>query len=350
MGEYARVESFEALKRFRAALCQFADSAGAGLDEAEADIQRTAAWLSQEQSNFWKREGEKRAELFTRAKSALNRKKLQSTALGNRPSCVDEEKELARATQRLEEARVKAANVRRWCRLLTEEAFTYQAVAGGLSQVLAVDVPNALAQLDNMIAALEAYAATAAPQMQGSLAGVPEGGELGAGVGQGSMARGTVPGLRDVDAYRGLRVRTPPQSVRDTLTPHELDAGWQPVGAPASHPFADLASLGLARVPVEPGDKIVLARGVGQQPHLYLERLGPSAAGDSGWYVGGVDDSTPSEHDAVRVADLLAARPELEPLLELPAGCLIVLDGATLEAVFDAGDNLLWSARAVGPT
>ena len=163
MGEFVAVESFEALQQLRTALCRFADLVGAGLDEADGELQRAAYWVKQEQSGYWKREGDKRAEQLARAKSILARKKLQTTALGSRPSCVEEEKELTLAQRRVEEARQKVANVRRWSRRLDEETYSYQAVAGGLSQALTIEIPNALAQLDNMLIALEAYATSTAP-------------------------------------------------------------------------------------------------------------------------------------------------------------------------------------------
>ena len=170
MGQFVRVESFAALQKFRTALCKCAERLAVGLDEADAELQRVDAWVKHDQAAYWKREGAKRAELYQRAKSDLARKKLQKTALGNRYSCVDEQKALARAERQLDEAKQKAANVRRWSRLLDEESFTYKAVAQGLGQAVALDLPNALAQLDNMLTALEAYADTATPQLQRSVA------------------------------------------------------------------------------------------------------------------------------------------------------------------------------------
>ena len=54
--------------------------------------------------------------------------------------------------------------------------------------------------------------------------------------------------------------------------------------------------------------------------------------------------------DAVRVADFLALRPDVAPLLELPPGYLVVLDGVVLEAVLDAEDKRLWPTVEMGPS
>ena len=170
MGEHARVESIEALEKFRAALCKFVDDVGVGLNESEAEIQRTLFWVKQEQSAYWKTQAKKRAELVARAKSALTRKKMQQTALGSRFSYVDEQKALAAAERQCEEGRQKIANVKRWSRALDEESFSYKRVAQALSQALELEIPNALAQLDNMIVALQAYTASGTLEAQTSTA------------------------------------------------------------------------------------------------------------------------------------------------------------------------------------
>jgi len=169
MRDFARVDSIDALKDFRVSLCKFADAIKVGLDEAESEIDRTAIWLKQDQYIHWKRQVRKYQELLTRARIELNRKQQQKTPLGGRYSCVDEKKALAAAKRRFEEAEQKFANVRRWTRQLEQETFAYKGVAQGLIQVVDADVPNALAQLDNMIAALESYASSGTASEQGSV-------------------------------------------------------------------------------------------------------------------------------------------------------------------------------------
>ena len=160
MRDYARVESIDALKDFRVSLCKFADVIKVALEEAEGEIDRTAIWLKQDQNSHWKSQVRKHQELVTRARIELNRKLQQKTPMGGRYSCVDEKKALAAAQKRCDEAEQKLANVHRWARQLDQEAFTYKGVAQGLLQMVEADVPHALAQLDNMIAALESYASS----------------------------------------------------------------------------------------------------------------------------------------------------------------------------------------------
>jgi hypothetical protein len=349
MGERAWVDSVEALMRFRAALCKFAEAVGIALGEAEAEIHRTSFWLKQEQQAYWKGQVDRRSELRARAKSALSRKRLQKTALGSKFSYVDEEKALAAAERQLEEARQKLANVRRWSRLLDEESSSYLGAAQNMSQAVDVDVPSALAQLDNMISALEAYASSGTPSEQRSTAPVPFADEFGRPEDYASVARPTPPPSGGVPAaYQCLRAQTPSREVRDGTPISEPQLEWAESGGPALDLRDALADLDLACAPVAADDKIVMARGASQHQRTYLERVPSAAAGDSGWYFGFADETPVTGYDAVRIADFLAGRPDLAAALELPAGYLAVLDGMSLEAVLDAQSRLLWSAAHRG--
>jgi hypothetical protein len=345
MGEYVWVESFEALKRLRAALCRFAETVGAGLGEADASLQRERNWVNLAQPGYWTAEAKKRSEVLAKAKIALAGKKFETTPLGGRPSCVEEEKALARAVRRVEEAEQKLANLHHWRRRFDEEFFTYQGVASGMSQSLAADIPKALARLDNMLSALEAYAVSAAPGMQGSMAAGAA--ALGQDGEAGSMARPAAPLPRELAEYKRLRTQTPPAEARDAVPISEIDENSRPADQPQPTWPTLLERLSCERVPVAAEDKVVLARGAVQAERLYLERQA-TAAGESGWFVGRVDEVAAPEYDAACVADVLAVRPDLALLFELPPGYLVVLDGAELEAVLDTDDNRLWPAAQAG--
>lgn len=159
----AKLQSVEALKAFRVALCKFVEAARGSLGEAEADLHRHAAWLSEDRQRFWKMEIRKREEKFREAKMALLEKKLQTSATGGHLSCVDEEKAAAMAQRRFEEAQAKAASTTRWIRLLEERVFEYKGLLQALNHALDTDAINGLARLDRMIESLEAYIALAPP-------------------------------------------------------------------------------------------------------------------------------------------------------------------------------------------
>ncbi len=157
MSDPARVDSIEAIAAFRTALCLFGEKVRAGLLEADAEIQRAAMWLRQDMTGYWSAQLAKRGEALARAKLELTRKKLQKTPLGGRQSGVDEEKALAVAQRRFEEAERKQAAVRRWIRQLDQEVFNYRGGVRALNQAAESDIPRALAELDRILDRLDAY-------------------------------------------------------------------------------------------------------------------------------------------------------------------------------------------------
>ena len=338
MSNLVRVDSIDDLRALRAAMCKFADTVKAGLDEADAEVRRTASWLTLEQQRYWKRELHKRTEQHGVARRNLNRKKAEKTALGGRYSYVDEEKALALAERRMSEARRKCENVKKWTRLLDEEYFSYKAVAQGLGQAMELDVPAALAQLDGMVAALDAYAAS-----------YETAGERAAetGAAEESFAR-AVP----ADA------RKEPAALRGVLFPEDVLACAVPSAVDAS--LAQLLRVdqdSLARLAVlhseEEADRqgaVMLDRKAGGARRLCCERA--TTAGGSEWRIGGVDDAASADPVVFELAALLEQRPELAALLTLGVGTLAILDNGSLESVLDARDTPLWSpdSNAAEPT
>ncbi len=159
----ADVESVESLTEFRVSLCKFVDAARSALGEAEADLQRHANWLSEDRRRYWRIELTRRTEKARQAKLALLEKKLRKTAGGGRLSCVDEEKALAAAVRRLEEAETKHANTLRWIRQLDEEVFQYKGLIQALNHALDVDFVKMTTLLDGLLDALDRYLALAPP-------------------------------------------------------------------------------------------------------------------------------------------------------------------------------------------
>lgn len=179
MGEQASIESFEALAHLRTALTKFMDSAAAVLYTAEAHLMRTKTWVKTEQAQYWKTESQKRAETLIHAKLALKAKKLMPSALGGKQTCVDEEAAVKKAQHRVAEAEQKSAAVKYWGRQIDVEALAYQTWATGLKQAVSIDIPAAIARIDQMLLALEAYVAHA-PRSQASVAASGGAGELAA--------------------------------------------------------------------------------------------------------------------------------------------------------------------------
>ena len=161
----ARVDSIAMLRRFRAALVQFAQVAGVALEEVDMEMQRTLTWLQQDRIHYWKTKVRDRADVYTQAKQALNQRQIfERTLQGVPSSCVDERKALKVAEQGLRDAEQGLLRARSWIRQMEREQNEYRGRIKGLSGAIQVEIPNAMAGLDGMVDSLQAYVALAPPE------------------------------------------------------------------------------------------------------------------------------------------------------------------------------------------
>ena len=165
MSGTAHIDSFDAIKAFRAALIKFASAAGSSLTEAEAEMQRTLNWLDREQTTYWQNQIRKRQEFVSRCKEAVRQKKVFKDATGRTTSAIDEEKALQKALRHLEEAEQKLAMCRKWKGRLQKEIDLYKGSVQGFATAIEADVPIAIATLDKALKQLEAYISLKAPEL-----------------------------------------------------------------------------------------------------------------------------------------------------------------------------------------
>jgi hypothetical protein len=86
-------------------------------------------------------------------------------------------------------------------------------------------------------------------------------------------------------------------------------------------------------------DKIVCSKGVLSLDNIYLERSKEHEKGDSGWYIGPVDESIATDElEAYYAYQLLKIRPSIIKTLALPSGYMAVLEKDELKAVLDEND------------
>lgn len=90
-------------------------------------------------------------------------------------------------------------------------------------------------------------------------------------------------------------------------------------------------------------DKVIVAKGTIELDNLYLERAKNYEKGDSGWYIGPVDESiNTDELEAYYLYQLLKIRPALIQVLALPKGYIVVFIKDSIEAVLDQKDIDIW--------
>lgn len=203
MSTQANVEDVEALKRLKVALAKFAETLGNAVADAASDVQRTLNWLELEQGLKWKSEQRKRHLVHQQALEKLRMKQLYKGPTGERQSDVDEQVAVKKAKAALEEAEMKIRAVDRHRNQLSRDAVLFQGALSRLSGIAHQSAPAAMAELTNMMVALEKYGKLAVEEVVseaggggGEIARVEQGeqgmgrGGVGGGAGSGVMQGG----------------------------------------------------------------------------------------------------------------------------------------------------------------
>jgi len=343
MGRFAKVSSVDTLKELRSNLCTFAHIASTALEEAGSDIQRTLMWLKQDRYRYWKVESRKRSEQFVRAKLELKRKQdIETSPMGGTYSFIDEKKALAIAQRNLEEAEQTLQNIQRWIPLLEREAYAFRGISQGLMDLVEVEVPNSCAMLDRMIDSLEAYLALS-PETQASLSATESYADNAASSDAISSMTRSIDSLKakpEID-FQELRKTAPAVELRERISFVEMECQWLTQGTIDVQMLKETVGSNRDREPILADDKVVIGIPGGDVSGIFLERCASAGPGDSGWYIGALDVLKKVVYQAVRIADLLKQRPELEEILSLPPGYLVVIEADAVRAIVDPKNQVL---------
>lgn len=216
MSQNVRVVSIGTIEDFRNALILFMDDAKSALGTVEMEIRRTSDWLIREQSAHWTAEVKRQSLAVSEAQAALFRRKMQQRP-GSAPNDSEQKEDLRNAKRRLEHAEEKLRVVKKWIPVFERAVGEYHSRANPLGDSIEGDLRNAVAKLDRMVAALDAYTKIAPPSM-------PAAGPGGGGSGMKSSA-----------APVGTAA-TSPMSVAEaepSAPPAEADGGGVEVGVDA---------------------------------------------------------------------------------------------------------------------
>ncbi len=154
MAEAANITSVEAIAEFRAALIVFLSKIRPLLEETSGEITRTKQWLENDQRRLWDNQfhlrwrklEEARAELFNATLSKLQ----ESSSLHTMA--------VQRADRAVRECETKLKLLKKWDRDLEDKTDPLIKQTGQFQTFLATEMPRAVADLDQVIRALEAYA------------------------------------------------------------------------------------------------------------------------------------------------------------------------------------------------
>lgn len=348
MSDTARVGSIEAIKEFRVRLVKFAEICGAVLADSEGEVSRTIRWVETEQQTFWTGQIRKRAVDLARAEENLRNKTLYKQFDGTRQSAVDEQKAVDKAKVRMREANEKLEACKKWSKRLEKESFVFRGAVQRFSTILSSEVPNAASDLTNMILALDAYAAMHPVGESGSEYDAEIAGAAMAGAGPMSRAA-PGPGAAAEKAAPESILQRPPAPGSEIRAAAPLVEAASPAWELATlddESRGKLAAIGGVPRPVGAGTRLVTALEARGESLIAFERLDPAAVGDSGWCVGPITPASDAHWQAVRVADLLEARPDLAELLTLPVGYAVLLGAGGVMAVFDKQGKDVWAESA----
>ncbi|MCM3030913.1 hypothetical protein [Niallia sp. MER 6] len=99
-----------------------------------------------------------------------------------------------------------------------------------------------------------------------------------------------------------------------------------------------LRKLNVDGLSIKFSDKIILSKGVLELEKIYLQRNGDVEVGDSGWYIGPVEDDNTIELYALYAYQLLKIKPEIIQVLALPNDYMVVFENNEIQAVLNEND------------
>jgi hypothetical protein len=163
MSQQADVKSIETLAFVRAAFAAFAHETGQALAEIEIQGQRAVEYLTVDRAAHWKAEIRRMNDLVNKAIKDLEHCRTFKKVGDNTPSCVEEKKALEKARKKLAWAESKAEAVRRWTPIVQQQFRETCVRLVRFRDVIDVDCPRAMAQLEKMLRSLEAYQQAPSP-------------------------------------------------------------------------------------------------------------------------------------------------------------------------------------------
>jgi hypothetical protein len=159
MPTQAQITSVEAIAAFRAELVVYLAAMRPALEEVTSEVLRTRMWLQDDRRRFWEQELRKRSrrledakqELFTASMSKLG----EATSL--------QQMGVQRAQRAMHEVEEKLSVIKKWDRELDDRTGPPVKQIEQLHGFLSVEMTRAVAYLDQVLTALDAYKSVAPP-------------------------------------------------------------------------------------------------------------------------------------------------------------------------------------------
>jgi hypothetical protein len=162
MSSQAEVRSIEALKQFRSALALFAEDALAALGGVDMELRRTVHWVQHDRLAYWQEQIKRRRELVAMAQAEVFKRQLAKTP-DYSPAFSEQKEILRKAEASLRDAEYRLTLVKKWEPALQQAVLEYHGSVRRIKTLAGGDVPRAIALLERIIDALEAYLREAPP-------------------------------------------------------------------------------------------------------------------------------------------------------------------------------------------
>jgi hypothetical protein len=166
MAEGANITSVDAITTFRAALVVFLSKVRPLLEETSGEIVRMRQWLENDMRRHWETQMRLRGRKLEEAKAEL----FNATLSKLQDASALQHMAVQRAERSMRECEAKLKVVKKWSRDLDDRTEPLLKQAGQFQTFLSTDMTRAIAYLNEVIKALEAYAEVAAQMKKESLA------------------------------------------------------------------------------------------------------------------------------------------------------------------------------------
>ncbi|GAA5483877.1 hypothetical protein [Haloferula sargassicola] len=154
MAERAKVASIEALEDFRSSLVKYSQRTKSALDEVSSEMKRLREWLSYERRTGWEAEVRRGTRRLEQAEAEL----MTAEMSGLQDDLMSRKMAVKKAVRALEESTAKLEATKRWARNFDSVVAPALRPLDSLRDRVAGDLPKAIATLDGLVRALEAYA------------------------------------------------------------------------------------------------------------------------------------------------------------------------------------------------
>ena len=186
----ARVTSIDVLPLLAAGLAKFRGEAQGALDDLTIETRRILEWIHHDRKEYWQRELHRAYEHLNQARLQLQQARTVRRVGDHEPACIDEKRAVERAKRRVETAHQKIEAVRHWTNVVDRAVDDFQRIRTQFAAWLEIELPRAVAALNQMSESLVSYISTEAPTDPQKAATDGRGGETASGGGDEDVAAG----------------------------------------------------------------------------------------------------------------------------------------------------------------